>query len=202
MTTGFLSKQFSHVTVAESYTFRLCPTPLSSVAIRGGAGAPCRRECRWLVYGMRCKTSAAVLIAMTLTGCAQQRVAEASKAFEQRAAECTSQHLGDKSHLARANCLEPAFRALFAARGSFGDLTDVYLSNRADLAAKLDRGEITLEEAKVRDAQLKRELTETGLARRNAALAALPPPPPLPVQVAPQQTTCTRFGNTVNCSSY
>lgn len=138
-----------------------------------------------------------------LAGCSQQRVAEANKVFAQHVSECMAQSPGDKAHLARARCLDPAWGAMFAARGAQGDLTDVYLANRADIAAKIDRGEITQEEGNLRDAQTKRELVETGLARRNAAVAATPPLSlPQPVQVAPQQTTCTRFGNTVNCNSY
>lgn len=151
---------------------------------------------------MRLAMIAAVLGGLTLTSCARQHLAEAQKVFSQRDAECSAQNSGDKSYLARAHCLEPAWRAVFAARGTPSDLGDVYLATRSDLAAKLDRGEITLEEAKLHDAQTKRELVETVLARRNAALAAMPPPAPAPVQIAPQQTTCTRFGNTVNCNSY
>lgn len=146
----------------------------------------------------------AFVIGLALAGCAQQRVAEASKVLTARIAECKAQYPGDKDHLARVDCLLPARRAALAASGVSTDLAELYLANNAQLAAQIDRGEITLEEARVKDAQNSRDMTDATLSRRNAALAAMPPPVPAPVQFAPQQTqtTCTRFGNTVNCNTY
>lgn len=141
-------------------------------------------------------------------GCAQQqqqqRIAEAQAALKQRSAECQALYpLKGKSFLQRSNCEEPARRNIAAANQKPADLVDVYMATRAGVAAKLDRGEITEEEATLRLAQTVRELTETEQSRHNAALtAAAPFMPRPPVQFAPQQTSCTRFGNTVNCNSY
>jgi len=144
-----------------------------------------------------------------LAGCAQQqqqqRIAEADAALNQRIAECEAQYpRGEgKNALQRFRCVEPAQRAAFVAGRAPGDLVDVLLATTADVAAKVDRGEMTREEGTLRIAQTKRELADTEQSRRNAALTATAPfMPRAPVQFAPQQTSCTQFGNTVNCNSY
>lgn len=142
----------------------------------------------------------ATLGVLSLAGCAQQRIAEANAALTQRIAECKALYPSEgKDYLQKARCDEPARRAVFVAKGAPGDLVEVYIATRSDLAAKADRGEITREEANLRMAQTARELSDSELSRRNAARAAMPPEP---VQFAPRQTNCTRFGNTVNCNSY
>lgn len=40
------------------------------------------------------------------------------------------------------------------------------------------------------------------LLSTGTALMIASQPPPQPVVIAPSNTTCTRFGNTVNCRSY
>jgi len=154
---------------------------------------------------MRWIATTATLGVLALAGCAQQYVADANAALTQRVAECKALYPPEsKDYLQREHCDEAARRAVFAAKGGPGDLVEVYMATRADLAAKIDRGEITKEEANLRLAQTSRELADTQLARRNAALAAMPPSftPVQPAPRTPLQTTCTRFGDTVNCNSY
>lgn len=165
----------------------------------------CDNGHKGLPFVMRVITMAATLSVLALAGCAQQRIAEANTALTQRIAECKAQYPdASKNFLLKARCDEPARRAAFAANNAPGDLVEVFLATRADVAAKADRGEITREEANLRIAQTQRELADAAAARRNAALAAMPSPPVFvqPAVSTPTQTTCTRFGNTVNCNSY
>jgi hypothetical protein len=151
------------------------------------------------------------------TGCAQQRQAEARAAaeaqWEQAEADCTARFppvVGN--YLTRARCFEPALRKLNAARGVPGDLGDLLIAQRMMYAGKIDRQEVTPEEGDLRYAEVRSRINDRAMRRRNEALAASPPPyiPPAPVVIQqpapayalPRQTSCTRIGNTVDCSSY
>src|SRR4051794_31553752 len=105
-------------------------------------------------------------------GCAQMnaraQMEKAQAAFDQAQAQCvqaTPPQVGN--YAALASCLAPPQRALYTAKGMPVDLTEVLIANQAVTAGQADRGEITVEQAKLRMAQLNSYLNERALRRRN-----------------------------------
>lgn len=161
---------------------------------------------------------AALVVCLFAAGCAQQRAADAQArlndaqvAFDREQAKCSQTYpAAVGTYLMRSNCIAPAQMALNGAKGLYVDFTQVMLATQAVLSGQLDRGEINIEQASLRLAELNSNLNERALRRRNEALAAMPPPPYIPMQqlqqspiyTAPQrlQTTCQRIGQFTYCN--
>ncbi len=150
-----------------------------------------------------------LVLCLVPAACAQQRQADAEANFQREQARCFQAHTAEAgNYVARESCLAPARRAHDAASGVPSDLTEVMIANRAVIAAQIDRGELSLEEASARTAELNSNLTDRMLRRRREALAAMPPPPPyIPMQRAPTitppqrfQTTCQQIGQFTYCN--
>ena len=155
---------------------------------------------------MRLLTFGAMLV---LVGCAQQRIQQADVALEAKVAECENKYpAGGHNNVARASCDENARRAVFAAHGAPSDLVEIWIATRADLSAKIDRQEVTAEQARLQMAILTSQLSERAQKRRAVAAEyfarTMPSPTPLAPLPMPRsvQTSCTRYGNQVDCTSY
>jgi hypothetical protein len=98
--------------------------------------------------------------------------------------------------------------------GTYADLVDSYLANRAMIAGEIDAGHLTKEQANVKLSdvalQLNQVADERNQRRASAAAAILSSMPQLsPYQVPAYQmnvpstvtTNCMRIGNIVNCTS-
>jgi len=147
----------------------------------------------WCLFGL-----------LVVSGCAQQRAAEAYQAGELAIAACRQQYPGKGMALAISRCSEPARRNTLSTQGMPPDLIDYLIANQAVLSAALDRGEITREEAGLREAQGLREASETILRRQNAFRASRLPLPQMQFGPPPSRTTnCTmpdgRFQTQMTC---
>ncbi len=163
---------------------------------------------RWVVIG----------VCLSAVGCAQQRLTEAEATFSKQQADCMRAYPSEiGNYLPRANCLAQPRRAINSANGVPSDLVEVLIANEAAAWGQVDRGELTVEEANVRSAELRSIINERMLRRRNEALAAMPPPPYIPMQQAPIytppplqlytppppqrfQTTCQQIGQFTYCN--
>jgi hypothetical protein len=160
------------------------------------------------------KVTFALLVGFTLAGCVSDQSAvqvQAKADFQTAKEECESSATL-KTHLEKAKCLNDAFRRTEYAYASDKDLLDQMMAQREVLAAKIDRHELTKEEADLQFAQFKSGLVELENQRRQAlqdqrranTLAALsimqgmnPPPQPLPVYQMP----IARPAPITNCTS-
>ena len=122
--------------------------------------------------------------------------------LQRRIAVCRSRYPAGYPHfLDKAQCDEAARRAALLASGTPADLADSYLARRAEVAGRLDRGQITREQAEHELAAAAAETNERTQARRRGSATAshvvvpgvvtsalrLPPdarplPPPVPIQ--------------------
>ncbi len=130
---------------------------------------------------------------------------EAQAALQRRITVCRSRYPAGYPHfLDKAHCDEAARRAALLASGTPADLADAYLATRADVAGRLDRGEITREQAEHELAKVAAETNEQTQVRHRGGVTApgvvgvvvpgvvtsalrLPPdarplPPPVPIQ--------------------
>lgn len=146
---------------------------------------------------------------LAFVGCAQQRIQQAEVALDAKVAECENRYpAGSRNSVARAGCDEDARRAAFAARGAPSDLVEIWIATRADLAAKVDRQEMRPEQARLQMATLTSQLSDRAQERRAVAAEhfarTIPDPTPLAPLPVPRsvQTSCTRYGNQVDCTSY
>jgi hypothetical protein len=166
----------------------------------------------------------ALAACLLVAGCAgdrmnqerERRLAAAEAVWEQHRAACAAQFPKRVGNFAnKTRCDAAAQRVIIIERGAPADFADVFLATRAVLAGQIDQGQISEEQANLQMARLVSDLTQRNLDRRNAALAAMPPPPPMPVfvpqpiiipqqpQVQPAQrlqTTCHQFGNMMQCN--
>lgn len=139
------------------------------------------------------KIALTVPLALALAACVSDQEYQAQLAACERPGE---------THLAIAKCQNAA---MYSSRGSQDrDLQEVMAATREAVAAKLDRHEITEEDARLQVAQAKAQLTGEHERRdldRAAIIAAAATPAPAPF-VAPQvprpvNCTSTGFGATV-----
>jgi hypothetical protein len=151
--------------------------------------------------------SAAILLA----GCVSEQNAlraQAKANFQTAKELCNSQNF--KTHLEKAKCQDDAYRRTEYVYNSDKDLLDQLIAQRETLSAKIDRGEITQEEANFQLAQFKSGLVEQenqrGQERQANAIAVLSltqqmtqPPQPLPTYQAP--TPPNYQSTTINCTS-
>ena len=163
-------------------------------------------------------------VAFGLIGCAELKRQEAEKAFVEGKAQCVRQFpIPPGKYTERISCVTDAYNAHLRAYDRNSDLADLQGAYESSVAVKVDRGEITREQARLETARFnsqiatQREARE--LARQQAntnqlsAAAAFQqanrPMPLVPIQPymmqtqrTPLQTNCTRFENNINCTSY
>lgn len=161
------------------------------------------------------------LAVCALGGCSEQRRAEAQAQaqaeVQQQRNACVAQFPPRSHYLDKQRCLEPALRHALMVTGVPNDIAELTLASKAALASRVDRGEVTPEEARLAEARMGSEMTEMTLTRQRAALAAaalmprlapyqLPAPYQMSVPPSPQpmivNTNCTRTGQFVNCTGY
>jgi hypothetical protein len=131
--------------------------------------------------------------------------------------QCRSAAPADAKRLAvsDAECLTRAEDAVIRPHYRYQDLLSLEQAYRLDLATKVDSGAISPAAASLQMAQIRSQLQgvaeQRNVARAEAAaqsqaaygallqgLAASRPPPQTPVYL---NTSCNRFGTTVNCTS-
>jgi hypothetical protein len=165
--------------------------------------------------------AALAFLAFALAGCISEQNAlqvQAKADFQTAKEECESATL--KTHLEKSKCLNDAFRRTEYVNANDKDLLDQMMAQREVLGAKLDRHELTKEEADLQFAQFKSGLVDQENQRRQAqqdqrranTLAALsimqgmnPPPQPLPVPIVhPTLTNCTStpIGSSIYTNCY
>jgi hypothetical protein len=161
---------------------------------------------------MYCPTAwlAALLLLISLGGCAEQRRAEAQAAIQKQVADCRIQYPGDTHYLDRTNCEAPVRRAAMSSTGVASDFVDLYLADRAQLAAQIDSGRMTKEEANAAMARASVEINQMAGERNRqnalaaaAILSAMPQPPLYQLPMPPQThtTNCMRMGSMINCTT-
>lgn len=156
----------------------------------------------FIVVGMR--TAAVVLAGLVVLGGCVQRAkvgipllsrAEAQAALQHRIALCRVRYPEGSHFLDKAQCDGATRREALLASGTPADLVEAYLATRADVASRLDHGEITREQAEHAIAKAGAEVNEQLSARRRASAAVVTPapgrprqhlPPPVPIQSGAQ----------------
>jgi hypothetical protein len=163
--------------------------------------------------GKPVKLLALVALALSLVACAGQRQREAKEAIQRAVADCKAPYAPNTHYLDRTNCEAPIRRWAMQHTNVPSDMADLYLAKRAAIAARLDSGQITKEQANVEITQAAVEMNQV-IAERNranalttaAVLSAMPQPQPYQptpyVMPHPVTTNCMRTGTMVNCTSY
>jgi hypothetical protein len=139
-----------------------------------------------------CAVLGLLLVGLLLGGCASARYREAEEKSRAATADCRTKRLAGElsSREASARCSEPKIRAAFTAAGyPYMDLIELHLAHRLLNAQKVDRGEISEDQARLNNAEVISRINGE-IARRDAM--ATPPVYPGPV-------VCTRIGTTVFC---
>ena len=134
----------------------------------------------------------AVFVLLIAGGCAAARYREAEEKANAATAECRARRLaGDlPNREASARCSEPKIRSAYRDAGyPYMDLIDLHLAHRLLNAQRLDRGEISEEQARVENAELVTRINSE-IARRDGMV---------PRPVIPSPVICTRIGNSVIC---
>jgi hypothetical protein len=158
-----------------------------------------------------------ILIGLLVSACAGQRRADAQAAIQARVAECRALYPPDTHYLDRARCEAPVRLEAMQSVGTYGDLIDSYLANRSQIAAEIDAGRLTKEQANVKISEVSMRLDQIASERnerRAMAAAAILSSMPRPYQApayqvpfypitfpTPVTTNCMRIGLMVNCSS-
>jgi hypothetical protein len=167
-----------------------------------------------------------LVIPLALNGCGVVRQAELAKAKEHlsaQQADCRAQH--PNSQAERADCITAAENeTLRPFEGNDADLLTLTQAKRRVLAAKVDRGEMTDDDAKLEyaqfmaavkvEAQRRRNADSAAAAQQSAASAQMlgasalmlqasrPAPITVPTPAPTVTTTCMPMGSFVNCRSY
>lgn len=129
-------------------------------------------------------------VALLLTACATGPSAldRASKQAEEEAANCPG-----TTQTAFYTCKNEIDRRLVRPHFRYPDLLDVAMASRLAIGAKLDRREISSEDAQLALARISSQLVaeneRRGLARRSVAAQ----------EAASAPVSCTRIGDTVSC---
>lgn len=125
---------------------------------------------------------------LALSGCAQQRFAEATAAIDKQAASCKAQYPGTTHYVDRMNCIAPTVRTSYASVGTDSDLVEIYLADWAQMAAQVDAGRMTKEEANAALVRTKAGINQVQAERKQqqtmtalAILSAMPRPQYQPV---------------------
>lgn len=163
----------------------------------------------------------ALLVPLLAAGCAAQRQQEAREAIQARVAQCAALYPPGSHYLDRTKCEEPVRRTSMRVLGIYADLQDAWLANRAQIAAEMDAGHLTKEQANVRMSevamrlnQVKGERDQAASERRAMLAAAILSSRPEPYQPSAYQmqfsppyqpavrlqTTCNRIGSTTFCN--
>jgi hypothetical protein len=155
----------------------------------------------------------AIVVLVGVNGCAEQRRAEAIAEIQRQREICAAQFAGDGHAVARENCVGPVRREAMVSTGFPPDLTDLLIADRLNIAAKIDSGRITKEQANVEIAQIGVEINEMAASRRRqnalaaaAILSAMPQQAPIqtqfyPIQQPPSRSfSCYTYGNMTSCN--
>lgn len=164
---------------------------------------------------------AAFLPVLALSACGVARQAEVNDAqqrLEAARAFCKAYHKGNGAQI--ADCWSQAEDMIMRPLYPYGDLLTLLQAKRKVIAEKADGGEITKDQANLQLAELNSEITREQTRRSNAAalvsaqqtaasaamlgtaarlLQGTQPAPVMGPLVV--NTTCTRMGAFVNCSS-
>ena len=142
-----------------------------------------------------------VSLLIALSSCAAQRLAEAKAELDQQEATCRAEYpSASKGEVRRPRCVRDAWATYLSKAGAPGDLASEYLASMDMLIAKVDSGQISKEEASLKLSQVRHSLSDAQRARNMEDAAEFRANMQMFRPAA--QTSCTRFGNTVNCSSY
>jgi hypothetical protein len=157
-----------------------------------------------------------IFLATALGGCASNNNAQRvqAEAVLQGESQTCSADAG-KSNLEKSQCLNAAIRRTTYMYSTAKDLLDQQMALREVLSAKVDRHELTIEEARLQFAQATSGLTEQAAVRaqqqqelisqRNAnflaAMGAINQMAPKPQSVPVYQMPATQPSAQVNCTS-
>jgi hypothetical protein len=165
-----------------------------------------------------------LIVPLMLGGCGLVRQAEMAKAKEQLTAamaECKAQN--PNSLVLLSDCYTAAEDTIWRPYVRYGDLQTLMQAQRKVLAAKVDHGELTKDEANLELAQVASAIRQQELERDNSAgmvaaqrsaasaqmlgasAAFLQATRPQPVLASPApivNTSCNRVGTFTNCTSY
>ena len=123
--------------------------------------------------GPRSALTLVIIGATLITGCAAQRQEEARAAIGKAVKECRAPYPPKTHYLDRSSCEAPIRRWAMQKTGSPPDMVKLYIAKRAMIAAKIDAGQITREQANVEMAASAVEIGQTISDRNNSqALAA------------------------------
>ena len=154
------------------------------------------------------------LATFSLSGCAAQRQEEATLAVANSVVTCKASYPPNTHYLDRANCEAPFRRRAMQVENVPADLAELFLAKHAAIAARIDAGQITREQANVEIGAASVELNQIFQERnRSNALAAAAILSSMPrqqtYQVQPYvmptrpmiNTNCMVMGSMVNCTS-
>ena len=153
--------------------------------------------------------AAALAVPIALGGCGVVQQVAFARAKARLAVEQADCRALSESYAQKADCLTAAEDETIRPFVNDGDVLTLGQARRKLVAVKLDRGEITEDEARLEMAQIMSAATNEDIQRSNAARAvsaqemlgraammrATQPPPMV-------NTTCSAMGNSVNCTSY
>ena len=155
------------------------------------------------------------LATFTLSGCAAQRREEATLAVANSAETCKASYTPNTHYLDRTNCEAPFRRRAMQVNNVPPDLAELFLAKRAAIAARIDAGQITREQANVEVStasveinQIVQERNRSNTLAAAAIFSSMPRQQTYQVQPYVMQnkstinTNCTTMGNMVNCTSY
>lgn len=155
--------------------------------------------------------SALVLSSFVLGSCAAQRAAERERAAREAIAGCNATFPTSvpRQNALRVQCLADAENRIYGPIYPYPDLLNLKHEYRLALAKKVDRDEMTAEDARLRFAEITTRIQNIYEQRRNAraradaeTAQALYSGLALLQSSRPITTSCNRFGTTTNCSTY
>ncbi len=149
-----------------------------------------------------------ILIASLLPGCgvvadAQNKERQQNLAAEEKAAfeKCEAQHPKPRSKQTPwTNCINEAETRISRASAPFPDLLDQRMAAQSLLAAQVDAGKLSLEEARLQLAKINTELTSEGERRAGGRRSVRAQETDANAAYRNSLgTTCTQIGNSVSC---
>lgn len=147
---------------------------------------------------------------MLVGGCAAQKAAERERLARDAITACQTAYPPNipRQNVVRAQCLNDAEKKIYGPTYSFPDLLTLKHEYKLALARKIDKGEMSPEDARLQFAEVNTRIQTLFEARRNARAAAdaqsaraLYSGLALLQSSRPITTTCNRFGLTTTCNT-